>query len=77
MPFGQTAPDDADERSGTQYLERPGFDDGGYERHPSMRFSYDEPSSGGWNALEDKVVIGVGFILLVVLMLLVVWWILL
>lgn len=75
IPFGQTnfPEDDTD---GTVSIDTHELEEGRYDRHPSMRFTYEEPSGSGWGSLEDKVIITVGLLLILALMFLVLWWVL-
>lgn len=75
IPFGQTNFAD-DEANGTVAIDTHELEEGRYDRHPSMRFSYEEPTGSGWGSLEDKVIIIVGLLLIVALMFLVLWWVL-
>ncbi|MBN8548186.1 MAG: FHA domain-containing protein [Deltaproteobacteria bacterium] len=47
----------------------------GYDRHPSTRYTEDEGPSISLQAVEDKVIIIIGLILLISLFGLVVWWV--
>lgn len=75
IPFGQmNLP--ADDTDGTISIDTHELEEGRYDRHPSMRFTYEEPSGSGWGSLEDKVIIVVGLLLILALMFLVLWWVL-
>ena len=75
IPFGQTNFDD-DDGNGTASVDARKLDESGYDRHPSMRFSYETPSGSPGSSLEDKVIIVVGLLLLVALSVLVLLWVL-
>lgn len=47
----------------------------GYDRHPSTRYVEEEGPSMSLQAVEDKVIIIIGFVLLISLLGLVVWWV--
>ncbi len=75
IPFGQTNfPEE--ESEGTVSIGTHELEEGRYDRHPSMRFTFEEPTGSGWGSLEDKVIIIVGLLLIVALMFLVLWWVL-
>jgi len=80
--FGQNIPDGEDEiHDDTTQLDLSDME-GTYGMHPSMRsagiFHQQErdPSSREYTltSLEDKIILGFGFLLLVLLMVLVIWW---
>lgn len=47
----------------------------GYDRHPSTRYVEEEGAPYSMEAMEDKVIIIIGFVLLISLLGLVVWWV--
>lgn len=47
----------------------------GYDRHPSTRYVEDEGPPISLQAVEDKVIVIIGFVLLISLLALVVWWV--
>lgn len=69
IAFGQGIRDEAGEG------EADAADEHGYDRHPSMRHALESPGGAGWRGLEDRVVVLVGFLLLLALMILVVLWV--
>jgi len=71
LPFGQGS----GSAEGGDAAPADGEEQTGYEGHPSMRFSGEEGEDTPWAGLEDRIVLVVGFILLVALMFLVVWWV--
>ncbi|MFM1849139.1 MAG: hypothetical protein RL417_2613 [Pseudomonadota bacterium] len=73
IPFGQT---NFGEEANGGSIDTHELEEGGYDRHPSMRFTLEEPSSSVWSTLEDKVIIVVGLLLIVALMVLALWWVL-
>ena len=75
IAFGQSL---RDEDEGTvSEMGTSSVEEHGYDRHPSMRFSFEPRAGGGWRGLEDRVIVLVGFFLLLALMILVVLWVLL
>jgi hypothetical protein len=76
MTFGQGAEDNAnlDETIAID-PEDMRMRGAGYDRHPSTRYTEDERQPISLEAVEDKVIIIIGFVLLVSLLALIVWWV--
>jgi hypothetical protein len=75
IAFGQGVSEESGGSGGGDESTDP--EEHGYDRHPSMRFSFEPRTSGGWGGLEDRIIVLVGFFLLLALMILVVLWVLL
>jgi len=48
----------------------------GYDIHPGGRYALNQPEEDAMSSLEDKIWLGIGFLLVMALMGMVVWWIL-
>lgn len=77
LPFGKTVLEPGPEVGETVAID-PGNMQGGFDRHPAMRYAAPEDISKplGLQALEDKIVLGIGMVMLLVLFALVAWWVL-
>jgi len=76
--FGRSNTPDEDDVEGTMAIDPAEVEAklAGYEMHPSSR--YVGPESGGGaslHSLEDKLIVLIGFVLLLVLVALVIWWV--
>ncbi len=76
--FGQSDYQDDEDPEGTVAMDPEEMEARLADFHPSTRYSMQtQPSSSPLQAIEDKIVLLIGFVLLVGLMALVVWWMLL
>lgn len=76
--FGKPAGSEEEDVEGTLAIDPTEMEArlAGYDMHPSSRYVGGEPSSGGaLHSMEDRLIVLIGFVLLLVLVGLVVWWV--
>lgn len=76
--FGQSSPE-SDETEGTMAIDQAEVEArlAGFDQHPSSRYVMpQQPMQGALSSVEDKLMVLVGFVLLLGLMGTVVWWVL-
>lgn len=77
LPFGQQGIQDDPSLEETVAIspDDPRLKGTGYDRHPSTRYVEDSGPNLSLEAVEDKVIIIIGFVLLIALLGLVLWWV--